>query len=285
MRFARVLALVAAVAAVVVPDALALRFTDDSYFVPEGFVGRPFSHWFKGAGGCGPGLPYQFSVLSGLLPPGVSLRRDGLLSGTPTEAGSWTFWVQLSDEDPPSANWCRPSKSERAFTVHVSPPRGRLGSPYAAKLGAGLEEPRRWSLVSGDLPAGLSLSAGGIIAGTPQAAGSFPLRLSVVNEQRRNVIVDVTIVVRGPRLAIVTTGLRPAQVGRRYRTTVLVRGAIGRVSLTVVSGRFPVGIRLDQQTGVLAGTPRTPGVFRFSIEARDADGASVRRAFVLSVRR
>ena len=119
MRFTRSLIVAALVALVVVPAALALRFTDDSYNLPVGTVGQAYTHWFRGDGGCGPALPYQFMILSGSLPPGLSLRKDGLVSGTPTQSGSSSFWVELSDEDPPSASWCRPVTSEREFTIKV----------------------------------------------------------------------------------------------------------------------------------------------------------------------
>ena len=73
MRFTRVLLLVSLLALVVVPAALALRFTDDSYNMPQGCTGQPYSKTFHGEGGCGPALPYQYRVLAGALPPGLSL--------------------------------------------------------------------------------------------------------------------------------------------------------------------------------------------------------------------
>jgi hypothetical protein len=91
-----VLALALALGLVLVPTASAIRFTDDSYLVPEGAVGEYYAHEFTGDGGCGPALPYQFRVLSGALPPGLSLTGDGLLVGIPTQAGSWSFWLELS---------------------------------------------------------------------------------------------------------------------------------------------------------------------------------------------
>jgi hypothetical protein len=54
MRLARLTLLVTLLALVVVPAAFALRFTDDSYFMPEGVVGQAYSKQFNGAGGCGP---------------------------------------------------------------------------------------------------------------------------------------------------------------------------------------------------------------------------------------
>jgi Putative Ig domain len=119
----RAAALAAALLAalVVAPSAAAIRFTDNSYLVPAGIVGSPYSHQFSGDGGCGPALPYQFRILSGALPPGLSLASNGVVSGTPTRAGSWSFWLELSDQDPPSASWCRPAKSQREFTIEIDP--------------------------------------------------------------------------------------------------------------------------------------------------------------------
>ena len=120
MRFTRTVLLVALLALVVVPAALALRFTDDSYVMPVGTVGQPYSKTFGGAGGCGPALPYQYSLINGSLPPGLSLSKSGTISGTPAAAGSFSFWVDLSDQNPPSADWCRPSEAQRQFTITVN---------------------------------------------------------------------------------------------------------------------------------------------------------------------
>ena len=109
-------------ALVVVPAALALRFSDESRLVPSGAVGTPYAHQFVGVGGCGPALPHQFRILNGALPPGLSLSSDGAVSGVPEVQGSWSFWVELSDQDPPSADWCRPAKSEEEFTIAIGPP-------------------------------------------------------------------------------------------------------------------------------------------------------------------
>src|SRR5512132_1689499 len=119
MRFTRVFLLVVVLALVAVPAALAIRFTDDSYFMPTGTVGQSYSKTFGGAGGCGPALPYQYTVISGALPPGLSLSFSGTISGTPSAAGRFSFWVDLSDQHPPSASWCAPAQAQREFTITV----------------------------------------------------------------------------------------------------------------------------------------------------------------------
>jgi hypothetical protein len=118
----RLLVLGAALAAalIVVPTAAALRFSDASRLVPAGAVRGAYSHQFEGVGGCGPALPHQFRLLNGSLPPGLFLAANALLSGVPRQAGSFSFWLELSDQDPPSADWCRPAKSEEEFTIEIA---------------------------------------------------------------------------------------------------------------------------------------------------------------------
>ena len=141
MRLVRMLILTAALGLLLAPAASAIRFTDDSFLVPEAVVGEDYSHTFTGEGGCGPLLPYRFRVLAGALPPGLWLSDEGQLVGIPTQAGSWSFWLELSDEDPPSQPWCLPRKSERLFTVDVGAalvitteaPSATLGTPVRAR--------------------------------------------------------------------------------------------------------------------------------------------------------
>jgi hypothetical protein len=59
-----------------------------------GTVGAVYSQTLAGAGGT---PPYAWSVSAGALPAGLSLGSDGVLSGTPTEAGAFSFTVQIAD--------------------------------------------------------------------------------------------------------------------------------------------------------------------------------------------
>ncbi len=124
---------------VVVPTALAAKFTDESFKTPDGAVGSRYYHLFEGREGCGPALPYQFRVLSDSLPPGLTLSPGGLVSGVPTQQGAWTFWMEINDQDPPSASWCTPRKSERQFTINIGP-KGSVpdAAPSAASKGGGV---------------------------------------------------------------------------------------------------------------------------------------------------
>ena len=300
MRLALVLLLVATFAAVATPDAFALRFADTPCIesgearlrvCPVGVVGSPYAIRLDGDGGCGPdpnvpgsGLPYQFRLLSGGAPPGISLDRDGRIHGTPTQAGTWSFWIELSDEDPPSASWCRPVKSEREFVLTVTPPPATVGSAYSVQIRAEGVGTQTWSLGSGTLPQGLALGqATGVITGTPAIPGTFPLKLLATDSRGVTIPVEVTIVVY-PKLAFATKRLAPARVGRSYRATLRTSGSVSPVAFTALAGRLPIGLRLNTKTGVLSGKPRSPGSYRVTIEARDGLQRTARQTYVLTVR-
>jgi hypothetical protein len=93
-----------------------------------------------------------------------------------------------------------------------------------------------------------------------------------------------------PVFSFATQHLVPVRVGQLLRMKLKTMGAVGQVKLKVLSGRFPVGVRLDGNVrlhgneGLLQGRPRHRGFYRFVIEAQDSLGRITTRAFGLSVR-
>lgn len=62
---------------------------------PDGSVGIPYSHALVVSGGA---PPYVFSIIAGSLPPGLTITTDtGIINGTPTLAGMFTFTVLVTD--------------------------------------------------------------------------------------------------------------------------------------------------------------------------------------------
>ncbi|GAB3702561.1 hypothetical protein GCM10027592_32100 [Spirosoma flavus] len=70
-------------------------FTVSNPTVTTALVGQPFSQSFSVSGS---GVsPYEFTLLSGNLPPGLNLATTGVLSGTPSSQGSFTALIQSRD--------------------------------------------------------------------------------------------------------------------------------------------------------------------------------------------
>jgi len=75
--------------------------------LPDGTNNAPYpAQTFTATGGAFT-TPYTWALVSGLggLPPGMSLSGDGTLSGTPTQAGTFDFTIQLTDSLGRSVNW------------------------------------------------------------------------------------------------------------------------------------------------------------------------------------
>jgi Putative Ig domain len=121
--------------------------------------------------------PYSWTATS-TLPPGLTLSSAGVLSGTPTAAGGYNITVSVSDSSKP------PMTVTGAVSLVITPTTLTLttftlsgaqqGVPYTATLSAqGGTPPYTWTITAGALPPGLSLSAAGVISGTPTLAGSY----------------------------------------------------------------------------------------------------------------
>jgi len=124
--------------------------------------------------------PHSGSVVSGSLPPGMSLQAPVdlpplwsssgiLLAGTSTAPGTYTFTLRAADNSSPGAQ-----TTARTFTVRVSalswdglPDRTR-GVPYNQKIRVlGGTPPYAYSIVEGRFPAGLTMDSSGQVTGTP----------------------------------------------------------------------------------------------------------------------
>ena len=181
---------------------------------PGGEVNVAYSDQLTVTGGTS---PYTWSVSAGTLPPGLTLGAStGLLSGTPTTAGTYSFTVKVTDH-------CGLSDTEPVSMTIIAgpslnfpaPPPGWTHTVYGDTLTeSGGTAPFTWSVSSGSLPAGISLSADGNLSGTPTATGTFSFTVQVTdaNSQSATEATSITVSARG-----LDDVRRPAGGGRRHR--------------------------------------------------------------------
>src|SRR5208282_212732 len=62
--------------------------------LPSGTVGSVYSETITASGGC---LAYTFTRSGGSLPPNLNLSSSGAITGTPTTAGTYTFYVTATE--------------------------------------------------------------------------------------------------------------------------------------------------------------------------------------------
>jgi subtilisin family serine protease len=147
--------------------------------LPGATAGSAYSRQLSGVNGSG---SLTWSRTAGSLPSGISLSSAGVLSGTPSASGSFPFTVQVRDGSGATATQQLVLEvAGPPSVVTTSLPDAVVGSAYSRTLEAtGGTTPYRWSLASGALPSGLTLSDGGTISGTPSATGtaSFTVRVT-----------------------------------------------------------------------------------------------------------
>jgi hypothetical protein len=248
---------------------------------PSGEVGVTYSDQLTVTGGTS---PFAWSVSAGSLPPGVTLGAStGLLSGTPTTAGSYSFTVKVTDHsgltatEPVSlAVIAGPSLSFPA------PPAGWTNTVYSDTLTeSGGTSPFTWSVSAGSLPAGISLSANGTLSGTPTATGtsSFTVKVTDANSQSATQATSISV-----SAGVSTTFAAPpaGQVGVAYTDTLTAAGGTAPYTWSVNAGSLPPGITLTS-AGVLAGTPTTAGSYPFSVNVIDKNNGIATASITLVV--
>src|SRR5690349_24907997 len=122
-------------------------------------------------------------------------------------------------------------------------PGGTIGSAYSATLGAsGGTSPYSWSVSSGTLPTGLSLSSSGAISGTPTVAGAFPFTVAVKDAAggSASASLSINVVTAAPPTVSISNPANGATVsGTTTVSGVASDGlAITSVQLSVDGGAF-----------------------------------------------
>ncbi|MCL2748263.1 MAG: putative Ig domain-containing protein, partial [Oscillospiraceae bacterium] len=218
-----------------------------------------------------------WEFLSGDLPPGLTLSETGVLSGTPTQTGVYSFSVRAINDLGEDTRLFELNVYALPVITTVSLGYARLGSPYSGQLTAAGSTPMTWAVISGSLPTGLSLNANtGAITGVPLASGRFTFTVAATNIAGNSAPAQF-IVDAGLALAIVTTSpLRSATVNVLYGALQFVAEGIdtsATVAWSVGAGTtLPQGMTLST-AGVLSGTPASTGTYNFSITI--TNGAAV----------
>jgi hypothetical protein len=142
---------------------------------------QQYSQKLVAAGGTS---PYRWSLAAGSLPSGLTLTTAGEISGAASLAGDATFTVKVTDANNATAS--------QPLSIHVAGaitpvtittsavPNGFVAKPYFASLeAAGGLGTYAWTLISGQLPAGVTLSSAGDVQGTPTTAGLYTFTAKV----------------------------------------------------------------------------------------------------------
>jgi hypothetical protein len=244
--------------------------------LPDGGVGVPYTAPpLTGVGGAS---PYSFALASGILPPGLTLG-GATISGTPSAAGTFYFGIRITDNAGHIAVQTLRIRINPLDITSTSPlPNAYVGRPYSHALIATGVGSKTWSLISGSLPAGLTLCTGlevppappcvaGTISGTPTVFTGTTFTVRVVDSVGQTATAVLSLAVNNP-LTITTTALSDAVASWSYGSCIQTSSGLFPLTFTQTPPALPYGLTLPGNC--LSGTPRETGKFRFDVQVSDS---------------
>ena len=243
--------------------------------LPAGTVGATYNSVVVASGGT---TPYTYTATR--LPSGLAINASsGAVTGTPapSSVGTANATFKVTDAGQQSVT--------STLSIIISPlplaitttslPAGAVSSPYPATTlqASGGVAPYTWSLASGSsLPAGLSLSASGVVSGTPASAGSSMVTVVVTDSVATTTQATLTLVIAGssPALSLTTTTLPAATLSAAYSAALTAAGGVTPYSFSLLSGNtLPAGLTLATG-GAISGTPSQPATKTFVVQVVDS---------------
>ncbi len=201
------------------------------------------------------------------LPAGLSINTaTGLISGTPTSAGTSTVTLGAT-------NTSGPGNATLTLTVTAAHPvitsatsaNGAVGSAFSYQITA-TNSPTGYGATG--LPAGLSVNtATGLISGTPTSAGTSTVTLGATNAGGTgHATLTLTIAAAAPAITSATSA--SGTVGSAFSYQITATNSPTSYSAT----GLPAGLSVNTATGLISGTPTSAGTSTVTLGATNAGG-------------
>lgn len=253
--------------------------------IPTFYVGlNKVTHQYRATGGT---LPNKWTFTG--LPPGLTGDKDGLISGTPTTAGSYSSGTATVTDD---AGRSDTLSSGITYLVVVPPAVAGVSAqtnhvgetftmqPTATGGDTAGTSKYQWSLTT--VPAGLGIaidSSTGKITGTVSAGYTATIRATDGNGIYGEATYTHTV---SPAITLTKPADQTVALGSAVTATASASGGeTGRLVFSATG--LPANVSIDRSTGVISGTPVIPGRYLPTVSVTDGFGSPVSDRFVLTV--
>lgn len=249
-----------------------------------GYLNIAYSATLTATGGTGIG--YTWSIPAGTLPAGLSLTSaTGVISGKPTVKGSSSVTFKVTDSlgHTASASLVMTVNADLSITT-TKLPVGYVTTKYSVTLASagGSGTGNTWSLLSGTIPAGITLSSAGVLSGTPTASGAKTLTVQIKDSDGNTASAAFTLTVN-PALSVTSARILPVgYAGSNYSTTLTAAGGSGAGYKFTATSTLPQGLTLTS-AGVLSGLPAVAATSSISVTVTDSASNVAKPVFTLVI--
>jgi len=249
--------------------------------------------------------PYTWDVVSGVLPPGLSLGvSTGMISGTPNTVDTFNFTVQVIDGNFETAlqnfTLAIAPVSETGFLYTRNPPGSVIVSPVATRIQGvfGVDfctDPRdnSYKIVYRKYDAGGPIDSTAIFFHTQgdiiddliqKDLDPAPYPYVAIWCNASAAVINDSFTAVPPVPTINTDPYLPTgTVNQIYSGQILqASGGVSPYSWSVISGNIPSGLLLSSM-GTISGTPNAVGAFSFTVQVTDANSVSSTKNFSLAI--
>jgi len=249
-------------------------------------VATAYSQTFSPSGGL---APYSRSQ-TGSLPTGLSFNTStGILSGIPTQAGSFNITVSATD----SSTGTGPFPASRNYTLTVAAPTlaitpntlPAMVNPvhYSQSMTtSGGTAPYTYAMTGGSLPVGLTMSAAGVLSGIPVTGGAYSFNVTSTDATSFSTTITYSGTVG---YATPTVGAVSTSVNFNTAKAIDLSGAITGTYASISVVGAPAHGTTSVSGDVVTYTP-TPGYFgsdSFTYTATGPGGTSAAATVTLTI--
>lgn len=222
----------------------------------------------------------ETGYVNGVLPTGVELSSDGVISGTPTalypsNAAQNVSFVASSDggDTVKTLSLSVYSTPTASGTLAIN---ATLNKAFSYKFTATGYPVPTWTKVSGTIPPGLSLASNGTLSGTATVDNDYTFTVRATNQAGTKDVVVTLSVISAP--TITTSSMDDGYIGMQYQANIEPSDD-SSITYSISAGALPTGLSL-KSTGFISGTITASGTFSFTVKASNSAGSTTK---VLSI--
>ncbi len=228
------------------------------------------------------------------LPAGLTINSStGLISGTPSTAGTYAVTVTVTDTNgaagATSFTWTVNGSTGNTVTVtNPGNQTGTVGAAASLQISATDSASGQTLTYSATgLPAGLSITPStGLVSGTPSAAGSSSVTVSAKDTTGATGSASFTWTISsatGNTVTVTNPGNQTGTVGAAASLQISATDSASGQTLTYSATGLPAGLSIGSSTGLISGTPSAAGSSSVTVSAKDTTGATGSASFTWTI--